>query len=434
MDINKDLLPPFVDLLLDAVFLVGLDGRVVYVSAACERIFGYTPQEFTGQRLIDHVAPQDHARTLEEAGKVVAGCARIGFENRYVHKDGHLVAIMWSARWSDAAQMRIGVARDISERKHAEQMQAATYAISEATHDATDLAQLFEEIHRIIATLVPLTGFAVVTSDTRTGQPAFACRAGLHAHAEAAWDADALRHCATVIRTGEVMALPEDEPSGAPLWLAMPLVAQKEAIGVLLLRQPAGIVRTDEDRELLHFAAAQAATAIRRRNLNDELFRLARYDQLTGLANRRLFEDRMETVLARCRRKQCRAAVLFIDLDGFKQVNDTLGHAAGDLLLQHVAQQLKRSVREVDTVARLGGDEFVILLEEVSQEQQAMVVAESVRSALHQPAYVNGQLLQTRASIGLAFYPDHGLEAGHILRHADQAMYLEKKTGRSTCD
>lgn len=178
MDINRDLLPPFVDLLLDAVFLVGLDGRVVYVSAACERIFGYTPQEMTGQRLIDHVAPQDRARTIEEAGNVVAGCSRIGFENRYMHKDGHLVDIMWSARWSDSAQLRIGVARDISERKHAEQMQAATYAISEATHDATDLHQLFEEIHRIIATLVPLTGFAVVTRHAASGQLAFACQIG----------------------------------------------------------------------------------------------------------------------------------------------------------------------------------------------------------------------------------------------------------------
>jgi diguanylate cyclase (GGDEF)-like protein/PAS domain S-box-containing protein len=433
MDINRDLLPPFVDLLLDAVFLVGLDGRVVYVSAACERIFGYTPQELTGQRLIDHVAPQDRARTMEEAGKVVAGGARIGFENRYMHKDGHLVAIMWSARWSDTAQLRIGVARDISERKHAEQMQAATYAISEATHDATDLHQLFQEIHRIIATLVPLIGFAVVTCDTRTGQPAFACRAGLEAYPGAAWDADALRHCAAVIHTGEATALPDDEP-GAPSWLAMPLVAQKETIGVLLVKQPAGIVHTENDRELLHFVAAQAAMAIRRRNLSDELLRLARYDQLTGLANRRLFEDRMEAVLARCRRKQCRTAVLFIDLDGFKQVNDTLGHAVGDLLLQHVAQQLKRSVREVDTVARLGGDEFVILLEEVDQEQQAMVVADTVRKALLRPANVSGQLLQARASIGLAFYPDHGLEAGPILRHADQAMYLEKKRGRSVSD
>ncbi|MFL6719814.1 MAG: diguanylate cyclase domain-containing protein [Burkholderiaceae bacterium] len=433
MDINRDLLPPFVDLLLDAVFLVDPDGRIVYVSAACERIFGYTPEEFTGQQLIDHVAPQDRARTLKEAGKIVAGDARIGFENRYVHKDGRLVSIMWSARWSDAVQLRIGVARDLTERRHAEQMQAATYAISEATHDATDLAQLFEEIHRIIATLVPLTGFAVVTCDSRSAQLAFACRAGQHAYPGAGWDADALRHCATVIGTGKAMALPEKEQS-APSWLAMPLVSQKEAIGVLLIKQPAGIARTDKDRELLHFVAAQAATAIRRRHLSDELLRLARYDQLTGLANRSLFEDRMETVLARCRRKRCRAAVLFIDLDGFKQVNDTLGHAVGDLLLQHVARQLKRSVREVDTVARLGGDEFVILLDEVAQEQQAMVVAETVRRALRQPAHLNGQLVQTHASIGLAFYPDHGLEAVHILMHADQAMYLEKKANRSSRD
>ena len=430
MDINRDLLPPFVDLLLDAVFLVDLEGRVVYVSAACERIFGYTPQEFQGQRLIDHVAVQDRARTLEEAAKVAAGCARIGFENRYVHKNGHLVPIMWSARWSEDAQLRIGVARDITERKHAEQMQAATYAISEATHNATGLAELFEEIHRIVAALVPLAGFAVLTREPMTGRLGFASRAGLGGDPDAAWEAAALAHCTVVIRAGKAMPLPE-EPPGASSWLAMPLMAQQEAIGVLLVKRSAHAMHTDRDRELLQFVAAQAATAIRRRNLNDELLRLARYDQLTGLPNRRLFQDRMEALLVRCRRRNCRAAVLFIDLDGFKQVNDNAGHAVGDLLLQHVAQQLKRSVREVDTVARLGGDEFVILLEDVEEEQHALIVAETIRRALLQPACINGQLLQTRASIGLAFYPDHGSEAHHILMHADKAMYRDKR-GRRT--
>lgn len=429
MDINRDLLPPFVDLLLDAVFLVDLQGRVVYVNAACERIFGYTPDELIGQRLIDYVAEQDRTRTLEEAGKIVAGRANIGFENRYIHKNGSLVPIMWSACWSETARMRVGVARDISERKHAEQMQAATYAISEATHNATDLPELFQHIYRIVATLLPLAGLAVATSDEGAGQLAFACRAGL------AHDLDdaALRHCAVVMRTGEAIELARND-AHAPHWLAMPLVAQKETLGVLLVGQPAGAAANGEDADLLQFVAAQAATAIRRRNMNDALLRLARYDQLTGLANRGLFQERMEAALARCRRKQCRAAVLFIDLDGFKQVNDTLGHAVGDLLLQHVGQQLKRSVREVDMVARLGGDEFVILLEEVEQEQQAQVVADTVRRALLRPALLKGKLVQARASIGFAMYPDHGADANRILSHADQAMYLDKNGGRTLRD
>jgi len=171
----------------------------------------------------------------------------------------------------------------------------------------------------------------------------------------------------------------------------------------------------------------------RRKTHEDQIRRMAHFDVLTGLPNRNLLMQLLRHAVAGAQHGTS-LAVLFIDLDGFKQVNDTLGHAVGDQLLQHVAQQLKRSVREVDTVARLGGDEFVILLEEVEQEQQAMVVADTVRRALQRPATVNGQLLQARASIGLAFYPDHGLEAGHILRHADQAMYLEKKTGRSVSD
>ncbi|MGH8808961.1 MAG: PAS domain-containing protein, partial [Noviherbaspirillum sp.] len=152
---TADRLPNFVDLLLDAVFMVDVRGRIVYVSAACERIFGYTPDEMIGKAMIDFVAPEDRARTWEEAMHVMAGSPRIGFENRYIRKDGRLASIMWSARWSEADQLRIGVARDVTERERADVLQAATYAISEAAYAASDLVALFREIHRIVAKLVP---------------------------------------------------------------------------------------------------------------------------------------------------------------------------------------------------------------------------------------------------------------------------------------
>src|SRR5690606_33017787 len=125
--------------------------------------------------------------------------------------------------------------------------------------------------------------------------------------------------------------------------------------------------------------AAQVALAIKRRQISDELLRSARHDELTGLPNRRLFQDRMKSALSRCKRKAARLAVLFIDIDNFKQVNDSFGHDAGDFLLQEVALRLKQYLREEDTVARLGGDEFVVLLEDVEVQEAAWTVADKLR-------------------------------------------------------
>jgi diguanylate cyclase (GGDEF)-like protein/PAS domain S-box-containing protein len=432
----NELLPAIVDLLLDAVFLVDGAGRIVYVSAACEHILGYTPDEMKSQSMIDLVAPEDRGRTLEEAMRVMAGRQSIGFENRYIRKDGRLVHLMWSARWSEADQLRIGVARDVTERKHAQEMLAATYAVSEAAHHATDLAALFHEIHQIIAKLVPVAGLAVATRDPKTKELGFPYQMDVHGKSPVVCETIARQYCMQVMRSGRPLELADDvlapESKGAAsagateAWLAMPLIAQEEAIGVLVLKSFPGTSYSDKDKELLHFVSAQVATAIERRQSNDELVRSALYDELTGLPNRRLFRDRMKSVLARCRRRQGSLAVLYIDIDDFKQVNDSLGHAAGDLLLQKVALRLKRCVREEDTVARFGGDEFVVLLGEVSAQADALAVADKIRSAVRKPIHVDSLVLQARASIGVALYPEHGLEIEQILKHADQAMYLDK--------
>lgn len=436
---SLNLLPNFLDLLLDTVFLVDVHGRIVYVSAACEKIFGYTQYEMIGQSMIDLVAPEDRIRTLEEAGKVMGGHSRIGFENRYIRKDGRQVDIMWSARWSEADQLRIGVARDVTERKHAEEMQAATYAVSEATHNATDLAALFREIHQIIAKLVPVAGFVVATCDPKTKQIGFPYQMDAHGKSPVVQEAIARQYCAEVIRDGQPMLL-SDEAVAAPscdatatlfsvgeFWLTMPLITQKEVIGALILKGYPGRAYSDKDKELLHFVSAQVATAIERRQLNDELLRSARYDELTGLPNRRLFHNRMKSALARCRRRQRRLAVFFVDLDNFKQVNDSLGHAVGDLLLQEVALRLKRCLRGDDTVARLGGDEFIVLQEEIQVPEDALAVANKIQSVVRQPVNIDGHVLWTRASIGIAVYPENGEETEQLLQHADKAMYLDKK-------
>ena len=122
-------------------------------------------------------------------------------------------------------------------------------------------------------------------------------------------------------------------------------------------------------------------------------------------------------------------SVLYLDLNSFKQVNDSLGHAAGDELLREVANRLKRCLRDLDTVARMGGDEFVVLLENIHLPEHASNVAQKIRSAISQPIKIEGRSLCILPSIGIALYPDHGDEAQQLLRHADEAMYFEKKSG-----
>lgn len=161
-----------------------------------------------------------------------------------------------------------------------------------------------------------------------------------------------------------------------------------------------------------------------------ELDRLASHDSLTGLHNRRFFLDRLDHALAHAKRVDGQLALLFIDLDNFKTINDELGHAAGDLVLRTLAQRLKHVVREVDTVARIGGDEFVVLLDEVNDIVGLSVVAHKVLDVLAQPVHRGEKELVLGASIGASRYPVNGETATELIAAADQAMYRAKTSGR----
>ena len=150
----------------------------------------------------------------------------------------------------------------------------------------------------------------------------------------------------------------------------------------------------------------------------------------TGLPNRQLFNDRLEQHIIQARRKSERAAVLYLDLDRFKNINDSLGHASGDKLLCHVAERMKYCVRETDTVSRLGGDEFVILLANVINPKDAGHVAEHIIEEICKPYVLGAQEIFINASIGIAIYPDDGSDNKELLAHADAAMYHAKESGR----
>lgn len=162
------------------------------------------------------------------------------------------------------------------------------------------------------------------------------------------------------------------------------------------------------------------------------VWEIAHHDSLTGLPNRVLLHDRLEQVLASGQRNRHQAAVMFLDLDRFKKINDTLGHAIGDELLKHVAQRLTSVVRAVDTVSRIGGDEFVILLHEISSVGDALLVAEKILVALDPAIMIEGHALQATPSIGISIYPDDASDAVLLMKNADAAMYHAKDAGRNT--
>ena len=157
---------------------------------------------------------------------------------------------------------------------------------------------------------------------------------------------------------------------------------------------------------------------------------LALHDPVTGLANRRLLFDRLQHALSRANRQSGRVAVLYCDVDHFKQINDTFGHRAGDLVLQDVARRLESVLREDDTIARVGGDEFVVVFETLSDATEATRIAERARLAMSAPVIIDGQELQVTGSIGVSLSGRPGEDVDALLRRADDAMYVAKGNGR----
>ncbi|MFV0595192.1 diguanylate cyclase domain-containing protein [Shewanella sp.] len=433
-------LSQFVDLLLDAICVVDKTGRFEFVSAGAERIFGYTPDEMIGMQMLELVYPEDRERTIAAANEIMADSFKLDFENRYVRKDGTLVDILWSARWSEDHQQRIAVARDITKSKAAERRQAALYEISEAVHVAEDLLSLYRRIHQIMAKLLPTDNFAIALYDPALNELDFPYRvlAGEQNQAQSAsfdlfteqviQSEQSLLLCPVTMSASQVDS--ELSANQSISWLGVPLTLQKGIIGALIMHStPDSRVYTPQDHELVEFVSTQIAFAIERRQMLARLEHIALYDQLTHLPNRELFYDRFQKALSRAKRESSYFSLLYLDLDKFKWVNDTYGHDVGDLLLQITAQRILGCVRNSDTVARFGGDEFVILLERVDSAQNTLLVAQKILEMLNQPFELVNQQIHILPSIGIALYPEHGSDEKQLLSCADTAMYKAKRNG-----
>ncbi len=422
-DSSYTVLSNYFDLLLDAVCVVDKKGSFVFLSQAAERIFGYKPEEMVGHSMLEFIHPDDQGITLAAAEQINQGELKLNFENRYIRKDGSVVHLLWSARWSEDKQQRVAVARDITNLKNTQRRQAALYAISEAAYAADDINQLYQQVHQIIASLIPMQSFSIASYEKSAGL-SLSYRSGDSKDADVAL---ATELCNQVIQRGE-SALVQSESE--PQWVAVPLKTHSGVIGALLAQNTVQApYYSHAELEMLEFVAIQVAVSIERMQMLAKLKFSALYDQLTSLLNRELFQDRMQSALARAGREQGILALLYVDLDKLKQVNDSFGHLVGDELLQQAAKRLRQAIRHTDTAARFGGDEFVILLEQLPNEDLAVQLAENIRQALCQPYQIKGQQLAIKPSIGVALYPQHGLVQHELILRADEAMYQAKKAG-----
>ena len=225
---------------------------------------------------------------------------------------------------------------------------------------------------------------------------------------------------------------------GAQSGAALPLLSRGRSVGVLLIMSSERDTFTPEVVDLLERLAGNVSFALEhfdrieeREKAEERIKYLATHDSLTDLPNRTLFNQLLEFAIKSAKRYERQCAILFIDLDRFKIINDSLGHAAGDALLVEMARRLRQGVRAGDVVARLGGDEFVILLHEIAESQEIAAVAHELISSLSQPLELNGHECRVTASIGIARYPDDGSDEQTLMKNADIAMYLAKEEGKN---
>jgi diguanylate cyclase (GGDEF)-like protein/PAS domain S-box-containing protein len=399
--------------------LIAPDGRWLKVNQALCGIVGYSEQEMLGLTYHKITHPDDLAMISAHATKLLAGeIATYEVEKRYVHKLGHNVYVFLSMslvrEGNEAPLYFICQVQDISARKSAE-------------------AALFSEQERARVTLDSI-GDAVLTTDL-AGNVTY-----LNSVAEkmTGWS----QKDATGQPLAEVFHILDGltrQPAQNPAEKAL---AENKAVGmaagVVLVRRDGAEVGIEDSAAPIHDHDGKVTGAVlvfhdvtASRELAEKMVHLAHHDFLTDLPNRALLNERLAQAIALARRHGRKTAVLFLDVDRLKHINDSLGHAMGDKLLLSIASRLLACVRVSDTVSRHGGDEFLVLLPDVERAHDAARFASKILSVLALPHNIGGQELHVTISIGIGLYPEDGQDTDAVIKSADAAMYHAKENGRN---
>jgi diguanylate cyclase (GGDEF)-like protein/PAS domain S-box-containing protein len=424
--------------------------RFPFANHALTVITGYTREELERLDLFELIHADSHptVRTRQEA-RLAGRAVPARYDLQITRKDGVL-------RWLDCSdeiiefqghRAALGTAFDVTERRHAEMLERDRSRVVEmvATNQPLSdvLRELVEMVERqrpeMIASLLLLRGGRLFQGTT-SQMP----KAVVEAIVEGIPLGPAAGSCGTAAWRREMVVCADI--ANDPIWAdyrtlaldnglcaswSVPIFSgTHDVLGTFALYYKEPRTPSAEDVALLEVASRLAAVAIEQRDLTDRLAHQAHHDALTGLPNRALFEDRLAMAVAHAHRQDRQLAVLFLDLDQFKIINDSLGHGLGDKLLQAVAERLQAAVREGDTVARQGGDEFILLLPWIAGAVDAAKVAQKVLETIRLPFRLEGHDLFVTTSIGVSLYPDDGDSVAALIKNSDSALYRAKERGR----
>ena len=393
----------------DAIISKTLDGTITSWNQGAQKIFGYSAHEMLGKPMrllfpIERMTEEDLIlERLREGEKVDH------FETVRLRKDGTLidVSVTISPIFDKSGQI-VGaskIARDISYRKNSEARLRLIASAFTHTGEAVAILSTRGEILDVNSAFTSITGY---TRDDVLGKD-------FHFFHSSRQSPDMIERLGNDLQIrghcqGEIWSRRKDGAAFA---------------GLLTVSAARGV------EGLVQSYVAQFADITELRIQQEQLEHVAHFDALTDLPNRLLLADRLQQAMAVAQRQQQTLAVLYLDLDGFKQINDTYGHAAGDALLVAVSHRMRRVLREVDTLARLGGDEFVAVLADVQGLEECRTLIDRLLKACADPVMHDSHVMQVSASIGLTLYPRDNSDADGLIRHADGAMYQAKQSGKN---
>jgi diguanylate cyclase (GGDEF)-like protein/PAS domain S-box-containing protein len=425
------------DSALDCIVTADHEGRVIEFNAAARRLFGYSRSEILGREAADTIVPpalRDELRRRLRDFVLTGDNPDVGRrrEATAMRADGALVPVevVVVPAYVKGRVILTAYIRDISDRRRGERLAVAR---QRATQALTASLSLAEAAPSLLDALVQGLDCSEARLWVAEGEPPAPSLAGTSSGAPAPVEGDAASEGLARRTLEEGAAGWEGPPAGGEgVALAVPVRVGGHVLGVLEVRCARSRAREGEWIGALADVASLLALFLKRQRAEADLQRFARYDALTGLPNRSFFLDTLERTLSRAGRQRTRSALVFLDLDGFKAVNDGLGHAAGDAVLQTMAERLRAGTRSSDLVARIGGDEFTVLVQNLARADDAALVARALLDRLARPCRADEHDVALSASAGISVYPDDGTDADTLLRNADLAMYRAKQEGKNT--
>ena len=428
--------------------------EILAVNEAALKNYGYAREEFLNLKSTDLVAPEDLDRFVQA---LRARDPQGDFTNQWRHrrKDGSVMEVETVSHPFDldARPARLTLVNDITERRRADRRLQMGHSVTRILADSRTVEEALPQVLRVICEAsgwvygqrwaLDRTVNRMHCAETwRAAQPGLddfetfnrgrtqtpGLSTGL---LHRVWETNGPVWSADLAREARMQRAPAALRAGLRSAFAFPILIGDDFYGVM---EFFGREVSQPDKALMdivHTIGSQVGQFMARKAAEQNLRFVASHDPLTGLFNRSMFNERLQQALAQATRFERSLALLFIDLDGFKIVNDTVGHNGGDVLLAELATRLRATLREGDVIGRMGGDEFVVLIEEFTEAVQVAEVAKKVLETVARPFVLQGREFKVSASLGIGIYPEDGQDAQTLLKNADIAMYLVKQQGKN---